>query len=367
MVSVLSTRWGSAKRTPKVPDATARSKTLLNTLLLLGTCALILLLAEPLLRLRYAEPHRTATPEILAIQGHLQLHPAIGFTWNTDVAPEQNIVLSVSDAEFHPLSTDDFGFINHPDAIAARRAGEAIDIIGLGDSFIEHASHNFYEFFNAHGLTYYGMAVHRQAPPQYNLILEEHALPLRPKWVLYGLFENDFVETADFDRWRTSGLDWFTFHSGTWCGPPLATNPLARFKERYLIGYSGLYRVLHARIRGEKMTVSGPGQAEILRIVEEIRRARDLAATRGAAFALVLIPSRASALDGPTLESKAYDALLGELDDSPMAVVDLRASFLEHEDPASLYYAVDAHWNGKGMDLAAGAILDAMRQAAPPN
>ena len=179
MSSVLSTRWGSAKRTPKVPDAGSRSKTLANALLFLGTCALILALAEPLLRLRYAEPHRAATPEVLAIQGHLQLDPAIGFTWNNNVAPERNIVLKVSDTEYRPLSTGDFGFINHPDAIAGRAAGAAIDIIGLGDSFIEHASHNFYEFFESHGLTYYGMAVHRQAPPQYNLILEEHGLRAR--------------------------------------------------------------------------------------------------------------------------------------------------------------------------------------------
>ena len=349
-----------------MPDVASRNLTLANVLFFLGTCAIILLLAEPLLRLRYAEPRRAATPEILAIQAHLQLHPTIGFTWNANVAPEQRVVLKVSDAEFRPLSTDEFGFINHPDAIVGRTAGRAIDIIGLGDSFIEHASHNFYEFFNSHGLTYYGMAVHRQAPPQYNAILEEHALPLRPRWILYGLFENDFMETADFDRWRTSGLDWFTFHSGTWCGPPVATNALARFKDHYLTGYGGLYRVIHARVRGEKMTVSGPSQAEILRVVEEIRRAGALAAARGAAFALVLIPSRATALEGPTLESRAYDAILGKLDDDAIAVVDLRAPFIEHEDPESLYYTIDAHWNSKGMDLAAATIFNAIRQAETP-
>ncbi len=366
MGPVLSTRWGSAKRTPMAPYAASRRKTLANALLFVGTCALIIALAEPLLRLRYAEPHRAPRPEILAIQAHLQLDPAIGFTWNTNVTPEQGVVLKVSDAEFHPLSTDDFGFINHPDAIAGRAAGEAIDIIGLGDSFIEHASHNFYEFFKSSGLTYYGMAVHRQAPPQYNAILEQHALPLRPKWILYGLFENDFMETADFDRWRTSGLDWFTYHSGTWCGPPVATKALARLKDRYLMGYSGLYRVLHARLRGEKMTVSGPAQEEVQRVIEEIRRAGDLAAARGPAFALVLIPSRATVLEGPTPESEAYGAVLNELDDSLITVIDLRAPFIEHEDPASLYYAIDAHWNSNGMALAAGTILDALRQAKIP-
>ena len=114
------------------------------------------------------------------------------------------------------------------------------------------------------------------------------------------------------------------------------------------------------------MTVSGPIQEDVQRVVEEIRRAGGLAAARGTAFALVLIPSRATALEGLTLESKAYDAVLDELGDSLKTVVDLRAPFIEDEDPASLYYASDAHWNSKGMDLAAGAILDALRQAKTP-
>ncbi len=342
------------------PDAASRRKKLANALLFVGSCALILALAELPLRLRYAEPHRTPTPEILAIQAHLRLDPAIGFAWNINVAPEQDIVLEVSDAEFRPLSTDDSGFINHPSAIADRAADEAVDIVGLGDSFIEHASHNFYEFFKSKGLAYYSMAIHRQAPPQYGLILEDRALPLSPKWVLYGLFENDFMETADFDRWRASGVDWFTYHSGTWCGPPIPTNALAQFRDRHLMGYSGLYRVLHTRLRGEKMTVSGPTQEEVQRVVEEIRRASDLAAAHGAAFALVLIPSRATALDGPTLESEAYSAVLRELGDAPMTIIDLRAPFIEHADPASLYYAIDAHWNENGMALAADAILEAL-------
>ena len=345
-----------------MPDAASRNLTLANVLLFLGTCAIILLLAEPLLRLRYAEPRRAATPEILAIQAHLQLHPEIGFTWNSNVPAEQNIVLAVSDAEFHPLSTDEFGFINHPDAIAARGAGGAIDIVGLGDSFIEHASHNFYDFFKSNGLSYYGMAVHRQAPPQYNAILEAHALPLRPKWILYGLFENDFIETTDFDTWRASGLDWFAFHSGTWCGPPVPANALARFSGHYLAGYGGLYRVLHARLRGEKMTVSGPGQPEIRRVLEEIRRAADLAAAHGTAFMLILIPSRVTAVHGATPEARAYDAIVENLDLAGISLVDLRRNFGEHRDPASLYYAVDGHWNRAGMEVAAREILEAVHR-----
>lgn len=347
-------------RTPKVPHARSLKKTLANALLFTASCVVVLVLGEFVLRLRYSEPSRTPTPEVVAIQRHLQLHPRIGFTWNTNVAQDQDIVIEVAGAESQPLSTGEFGFLNHPAAIESVKAGEAVDIVGLGDSFMEHASHNFHEFFKSNGLAYYGMAVHRQAPPHYNVILEDHALPLRPKWILYGLFENDFMETADFDRWRVSGLNWFTFHSGTWCGPPVAVSALARFKDRHLRGFGGLYHVLHARLRGERMTLTGPTRAEIERVLQEIRRANDLATASGAAFVLVLIPSRATALAGSSPESEAYDALLNELDGAPLTLIDLRAPFIEHETPASLYYEIDAHWNRAGMDLAANTILDAI-------
>lgn len=353
-------------RTPKVPHARSLKKTLANGLLFTASCVVVLVLGEFVLRLRYSEPSRTPTPEVVAIQRHLQLHPRIGFTWNANVTQDQNIVIEVADADFQPLSTGEFGFLNHPAAIEGVKAGEAVDIIGLGDSFMEHAAHNFYEFFESKGIAYYGMAVHRQAPPHYNVILEDHALLLRPKWILYGLFENDFMETADFDRWRVSGLDWFAFHSGTWCGPPVAANALARFKDRHLGGYDGLYHVLRVRLRGERMTLTGPTQAEIERVLQEIRRANDLSTASGAAFALVLIPSRATALTGSSPESEAYDVLLNELDGAPLTLIDLRAPFIEHEAPASLYYKIDAHWNRAGMDLAAKTILDAIgRNSAP--
>ncbi len=343
-----------------MPEADSRRKTLANSLLFLGTCALILLLTEPLLRLRYAEPRRAATPEILAIQAHLQLHPSIGFTWNTDVAPEQNIVLRVSDAEFPPLSTDEFGFINHPDAIAGRAAGEAIDIIGLGDSFIEHASHNFYEFFDAHGLTYYGMALHRQAPPQYTLNLERWALPMDPAWIVYGLFENDFIETDDFIAWKDSGLDWFTFHSGTWCGSSRGTTPLARFKDEHLKGYVGLFGVLRSRLRGERMSVAGPSPGQIQRVLHEVQKAQRLATQHDTQFLLLLIPSRVTAVNGATPEARAYDTIVENLDSAGLRLVDLRQTFSEHRDPASLYYDVDGHWNSAGMEVAAREILEAI-------
>ena len=324
---------------------------------MLASCLLIFVLAEFPLRYRYAEPLRTPSPEILAIQPYLQLDSRIGFTWNTDVSADRGIVFEVADAEFEPLSTDSQGFINSPDAIVARAAGQPVDIVGLGDSFVEHAAHSFYTLFAAEGFAYYSLAIHRQSPPQYNTILEDRALPLEPNWIVYGLFENDFLETEDFDDWKKSGLDWFTFHSGTWCGAPLAQTALGRFKNDHLRGYDGLAQTMRSRYRGEKMSVSGPTSHQVSRVREELHRAAQLAEVAGARLLLLLIPSRVSVIEVPTAEAHAYDALLDRLASTTTTVIDLRETFRAHANPASLFYELDGHWNRTGIEVAGRAIL----------
>lgn len=318
------------------------------------------MMAEGLLRLRYAEPLRVPSPEVLAIQPHLRLDALVGFAWNRDVNADQDIVFSVMDAEFEPLSTDGFGFINHPDAIADRESGITVDIVGLGDSFMEHAAHTFYDFFHERGMQYYGMAVHRQAPPQYTAILERHALELKPRWVLYGIFENDFEESVDFEDWRASGLDWFTFHSGTWCGPSRKTTTLGRFQERHLAGSTGLYRVVLSRLRGDNATLAGPSDFEVDLVFDAAVRAHELARSAGADLLVVLIPGRGTAVVGSSPESEAYDTLLRRFAEMGTPVLDLREAFWAVADPASLYYRQDGHWNRRGMELAAEAIFERM-------
>ena len=92
--------------------------------------------------------------------------------------------------------------------------------------------------------------MHRQGPPQYNRILESYAVALKPDMVIYGLYENDFFETLDFEAWLNSGEDWFTYHSGYWCGPASDIPVTVRLFRRYLKGcYSG-YRSKDSVVEG---------------------------------------------------------------------------------------------------------------------
>lgn len=328
-----------------------------NAALFCASAVVALVLCEGLLRLRYAEPLRAPSPEVLAIQPYLVLHPTLGFTWNPNVDARDNIVFEVKDTHFEALSTDEYGFINHPEAIERRRAGVRVDIVGLGDSFMEHAAHTFYASFEEQGLMYYGMAVHRQSPPQYTAILEEYALPLEPEWVLYGVFENDFMEARDFERWQASGLDWFEFHSGTWCGAPLEPNPLRRVQERYLRGFTGAFRVLQSRLRGDNMSITGPSDEDVARVAAKVIEAHGMAVERHVRFLAVLIPGRGAAVTGTSPESRAFDKLIALLGDVQGSLLDLRGPFSSDSDPASLYYKIDGHWNARGMEKAARAIL----------
>jgi hypothetical protein len=335
-----------------------RAKRIANSVVLgILSLGVTVVICEGLLRWRYAERYREPQAEVPTIQPYLKLHPEIGFTWNENIDAAKNIILSIRDSEQVALSTDARGFINPPDALRRRAQGGAVEVIGLGDSFMEHASHRFRQAFASAGYSYYNLAIHRHSTPHYNAILNAYALPMNPKIVLYGLFENDFVEAEDFWDWKESGLDWFAFHSGTWCGKALDPNASARVLNRIFRGSIAFAGVVRTRLRGDRMSILGPSEAQVSGVAEDIVEAHRQVVDYGARFLLILIPSRATAVHGETLESNAYDGVLSRIADASVPFLDLRKPFLDQEDPLSLYYPIDAHWNPDGMALAADAIL----------
>lgn len=317
----------------------------------------VLALAEPVLRLRYAEPVRPVPPVVREVMPLLRADDRVGFTWEPNVSAERNVVFNNADIVYEPLTTDEFGVWNAPDAIARRTAGGIVQVVGLGDSFMEMAAPEFHRAVAEHGRLYYSLAIHRQAPPQYLRFLQDPGIAMNPDIVLVGLFENDFLETDDFDAWAQSGMDWFTYHSGTWFGPPPIADPLRRFAHSWLRGYTGLANVIRMRVRGERMSAIGPSDRQIARVIECFAQAAALAKERGSDLWLMLIPSKPTARGEPTPESVAFDRVVEALSGEIAGVVDLRAVFQAHPDPASLYYREDGHWNNTGIALAADTVL----------
>ncbi len=339
-----------------------RWKSGLGSLALLGcSCAIAFCISEMVFRARYGHYFYGASKEVQAIQAFLQTDPELGFTWKPGITEDLRVILEVKDAELPPLSTDDSGFLNHPQAIAQAREGITSDVIGLGDSFVEHASHTFFVRLKEAGFHYYGRAIHRQAPPQYNLILARHALPAKPRWIVYGLYENDFWETRDYQQWQESGLDWFTFHSGTWCGRPLSVGAARRFFGKHLRGFGAFTQVINERLGRTSASTDKAPNADL--VLPYLCDAHARAEVAGCRFLLLLIPSKKTTLDKATPESAAFDALLPPLGEEQIEVLDLRAPFAEAPEPAALFYERDGHWNANGMNLAADLILERIQRA----
>ncbi len=324
--------------------------------LLLGSLLLSLVLGEALLRWRFPETAFMPGPQIRAVQDQLVLHPRYGYLWRPGVGFDEDVRLSWKDQVVERLSTDRFGFRNHPDAIARLEAGDPVDLVGLGDSFMEGGAYRFQALFGAWGLRYYNLAMHRHCPPQYNRILEDHAIGLRPRFIVYGIYENDFLETLDFDDWVASGLDWFAFHSGFWAGPPKPASLAERVVQARLPGFHGLYRQLtfDARKRAFRDARARELPGNVARHVLE---AQTLARAAGIRLIVMLIPSKATAFGRVTPEARLYDRMLPRLRASGATLLDLRETFAASgRRPRDLYYRVDPHWNAEGMAVAARAI-----------
>ena len=332
---------------------------LANLALLAGSTVLVIALGEGLFRYRFGPSGYRPHPEVLRIQQYLVTQPGYGFSWQPNISANEEIVFNVADVAHEPLSTDANGFINHPEAIPL----DSADIIGLGDSFVEHAAHEWFELFREAGYAYHNLAIHRTAPPQYARVYQKYGADRAPTWVLVGLFENDFAEAWDFDNWSKSGCDWFTYHSGTWCGPAANDSLAAKMRDAVAPGWTAALKNARSNLRGESMSVLGPNEFERALVFNSTIDIVETANERGARAIVVLIPSKPTATHEFTKEAHAFNEFSDRLQHhvKDVDLIDLRKTFKAHESPQSLYYEIDGHWNAAGMRLAGETILNHIR------
>jgi hypothetical protein len=318
-----------------------------------------------LLRISIPDPDAYRAPaEILAIQQHQRIHRDLGFLWEPNIDTSDNVVIQWGDAPAGALCTDEFGFVNTAEAIAGRRAGMPVDIVGVGASYMGGAQGLFHEYFDLKGLSYYNLANNRFTIPQYNIALKAYALPMKPRWVVYGLNEVSFLMIDDFGAWKKSGKDWFAFHSGCWCGPPIRTGfPYDQLREinKPLLGLSAaIERKLFPSSLTDLSEARKKHLADATR--DYVLDAYQTARQQGIGFILLLIPAKSRMVSGPSPQNFLFEQLLPQLASSGMTIVDLRKPFSQTEDPRSLYFAIDNHWNRQGIYIAAQEILRIIRK-----
>ena len=297
-------------------------------------------------------------PEIKSIQQYMRVHPRLGFLWQPNIDTSDNVVLQWGDTPPGALSTDEYGFANSPDAIALKKANAPIDIIGVGASFMGGAQGLFHEYFWLKGMFYYNMAHGRFTLTNFNAAMEEYAIPARPRLIVYELNEASFYMMDDFEQWRKSGIDWFTYHSGSWCGPAVKTgvpyDQLRTCRPAFAL-FAATERTLF------KKSIDRPDDTVKRRLVEKafryIREASAAAGKNGIAFVVLFIPDKARMIGGPSPNHFIFERIGPRLREAGILFIDLRDAFAQSGDPRDLYFVIDNHWNRKGIYIAAREIL----------
>jgi hypothetical protein len=329
---------------------------LANCTLTVVTLGVLALLLEICLRLLYPSVQNI---EVQKVQSFLRLDPTVGYLWQPNLS-EPAGTFKWADQVPQSLTTDADGFFNDADAIAMAASGQQVDVIGLGDSFMHDAAKTLFAVFKQESIFYYSLAMHRHSPPQYNLILRDRAARYKPRVIIYGVYENDFDETEDFENWRQSELDWFAFHSGTWAGRPVSGNLMTRQVQAWFPALSR--QVLRPLGIGLN---SMPKAASADKVARYVSEATSLAGSVPARFLVVLIPSKETAVQGLPQTGATYDQLVQRLGgNADLLLLDLRewfAACCSEEDRASLYYKIDGHWNERGIREGARAILRVLR------
>jgi len=215
-------------------------------------------------------------------------------------------VLQWGDVPAGALSTDSFGFTNLPQAIALRKAGTPVDIVGVGASYMGGAQGLFHEYFWLKGLFYYNMAHGRFTLPLYNEAIRTAALPLKPRWIVYGLNEVSFHLIDDYEQWRRSGLDWFAFHSGSWCGPARKTGvPYDQLRAVWRPAFA-LYVAMEKKLSRKSLDRIDEKKKQRLieRSVYYVREAFELARANDVNFVVLFIPDKARMIGGPSPKNR---------------------------------------------------------------
>ena len=292
--------------------------------------------------------------EVLAAQRFQTSYPGIGFLWKSHLGSSDTAILQWSDQDPVELFTDQYGFINSPEAIELQQAGNRIEILGLGGSFMQGAATVFHDFFSIYDRFYYSMATHRHTFPMFSAVFEKYADTVQPSLVVLGLNEASPALIEDYRNWTASGLDWFAYHSGTWAGPPIDSRPNLGPLNNWGTGYALATAVLR-KIGLYKSTPPAP-EDQISGTVQNIERIAGKCEQIGARLLVLYIPSKATTLSGNSKGLSVMEGILNRLESSAIDYLDLRPIFKNAKNPSSLYYVVDGHWNKYGMVESAKAV-----------
>lgn len=364
--------------------AKRRTTVLLNLALLGVSLGIALLLSEAALRifpalLPEAAQLRVHWNELIAQGTVSQAHPTIGFLYPKNYAGE------VRRRDFHfTYTTDEKGFRNQdpwPDTA---------DIVALGDSQTFGYGVSDDESFPsllAEALPHsrvLNLGLIGASPQQYQRVYDSFGSSVHPKIVLFGLFPgNDVSDARTFQAWLDAGgegnYDIWRFFGGR---PPgsgrgwrehLESSYLmtflretkrsfgSQFAGRTFETADGSRLRLAPSIRRSNAERARPGHPDFELVMEAIEATRARAEADGAAFLVLLIPTKEEVYL-PMLGRSVPDAagpFARQLEADGIPTLDLTPAFKERANAGeALFFEVDGHANARGYALIAKVLLD---------
>jgi len=318
------------------------------------------LVGEILLRFKFSDTAYVPGKKIKKIQAYLALKKNIGYLWKPNLHLNTKKEFDEKGIGEEILTTDKYGFRNTIAAISQLNNGKPPDVIGLGDSFMHNAAYVFYNVLKTRKLFYYNMAMFRQCPGQYNLILKKYALKYKPKIIIYGVSNNDPLDLKDFIKWKKSGLDWFTYHSSTWCGPAIDLNPVKRFIKSTFRGWYAFYRHIRKFIilnftKKPKSTIKYTTVAvPHTTVLNYIKKAIEITRKNNIKMILVFIPDKFTVTDNADHVKKLITLLAKLAKEENIPFINFKNVFNKYGrgNVLKYYYKTDSHWNTMGMKFA---------------
>lgn len=252
--------------------------------------------------------------------------------------------------------TDRYGMQNATEALA----WDTVDIVGVGDSYMDLAHHTFYELFHGKGIKYHSLAIFGYGPGNYNILMREYGKELKPKIYVYSTYlGNDPGDIRRYETWQASGKGWYE-HNGGYVFP-IERQGLLWGWRLFMSRAKGFARNLISRIN--------PGSYEAVRalvnrddaetVFQYVLQAKELAAQQHAKLLVVIIPRTP---DHKPLLDPIAAKVVNLCEGKGIMCLDLDPAFGDTAG-RTRFFASDGHWNESGMNSAWAYLWNSKLQA----
>lgn len=240
---------------------------------------------------------------------------------------------------------DTFGMLNVREALA----WQTVDVVGIGDSYVDLAHKVFFDRFKAYNLRYHSLAVFGYGPANYNVLMNEYGRTLSPKVYIYSVYlGNDPGDIRRYENWRATGKGWYE-HNGGYVFP-IQRQGLVWGWHLFLGRAKSFATRIISRVNAESYAaLRGLVKRDDAETVfEYIHQAKKLAETHQAELLVVIVPRTA---DHKPLLDPIASKLVGLCAGKGVMVLDLDTAFDDAQNRDALF-AADGHWNEAGMHVA---------------